>query len=55
MKFVGITLHRRCTSVRFSIQHPRRRVPWADHRWQACGWVGSSNPPARLPAIVGPG
>jgi len=32
MKFVEITLHRRCTSVRFS-----------------------SNPPARPPAMVGPG
>jgi len=44
MKFVEITLHRRCTSVRFSIQHPRTLgrpsragEPNARPRWSAQG------------------
>jgi len=46
MKFIEITF---TGAVLQSASRSNTRVPWADHRRRACGWVGSSNPPACLP------
>jgi len=48
MKFVEIVLHRRCTSVRFLIQHPRTLGRPLRTGVRSVGW---SNPPARPRAV----
>jgi len=49
MKFVEVTLHQHCTSVHFSIQHPRT----LGRPSRAGVWVGGITQPTRMPARDG--